>query len=153
MWNVLWSISWARLCGPEKPMIMSSSIGVEKDTHAKEGLGLPVSLKKGFSLFPWKIKQLWKWKSATNWSLWLKAPSLKKSLVIHRLLTAGCWGLNKHSQRRVDFGEDAPCFPNCGGGGGVGCASRATLGPPGYLPAGHLRGKQPSLGTMSYWGV
>lgn len=40
---------------------------------------------------------------------------IKKSLVIHRPLTAGRWGLNKHSQRCFDSGEEAPCFPSCRG--------------------------------------
>lgn len=76
--------------------------------------------------------------SNTNWSLWLKAPSLKKSLVIHWLLTAGGWGLNKPSQQHVNFGGDAPHFPGCRG-----LCLQGHLGPPGPPFSCHLRGEQP----------
>lgn len=118
MWNVLWSISWARLCGPEKPMIMSSSIGVEKDT-CKGGSWSSRFIKERFQPFSLENKTALKMEKRHKLIIMVESAIIKKSLVIHRLLTAGRWGLNKHSQRRVDFGEDAPCFPNCGGWGAV----------------------------------
>lgn len=64
---------------------------------------------------------------------------IKKSLLIHRLPTAGRWGLNKRSQCRVDLGEeDAPCIHSHRG-----LCHRASVGSPSHLPAGHLPEKLP----------
>lgn len=102
--------------------VSAFSLGEKKNTH-------PTTKK---------TPPLLKMESNTNWSLWLKAPSLKKSLVIHWLLTAGGWGLNKPSQQHVNFGEDAPHFPGCRG-----LCLQGHLGPPGPPFSCHLRGEQP----------
>lgn len=102
--------------------VSAFSLGEKKNTH-------PTTKK---------TPPLLKMESNTNWSLWLKAPSLKKSLVIHWLLTAGGWGLNKPSQQHVNFGEDAPHFP-----GFRGLCLQGHLGPPGPPFSCHPRGEQP----------
>lgn len=150
MWSGLWSISRACLCGPEKPMIMSSSTGSGEEHTCKGGSWSPCFIKGRFQPFLLGKNSFENGKQH-KLIIMVESAIIKKSLIIHWLLTAGRWDLNKHSQNHVNFGEEAPYFPSCRGG----CASRATLGPPEYLSAGHLREKQPLAPTSSRtlaWG-
>lgn len=92
MWNGLWSISRACLCGPEKPMIMSSSTGSGEEHTCKGGSWAPCFIKGRFQPFLLEKTAL-KMASNTNWSLWLKAPSLKNlsSFTGSWQLVAGAW--------------------------------------------------------------
>lgn len=64
---------------------------------------------------------------------------IKKSLLIHRLLTAGRCGLNKRSQCHVDLGGKMLHVSLATRG----CAMGPLWAPTSHLPAGHLPEKLP----------
>lgn len=157
MWKVLWSISRACLCGPEKPVIISCSIRGGERRTCKGGSWAWCFFKERFQPFSF-AKSSFQNGKRHKLIIMVESAIIKKSLVIHRLLTAGRWGLNKHSQRLLDFGEDAPMFPYLGGG----LCLWDYLGPPrlpsSWLPPGEAAPdprcqQDPYPATMAYWGV
>lgn len=155
-WKVLWSISRARFCGPEKPIIMSSSIRGGGRHTCKGGSWASRFIKERFQPFSLEENSFENGKRH-KLIIMVESAIIKKSLVFHRLLTAGRWGLNKHSQCCVDFGEDAPCFPSCGGAVPPGHLGPSRLPsswpPPGEAAPAPRRQQDPRPGTMPCWGV
>lgn len=149
MWNGLWSISRACLCGPEKPMIMSSSTGSGEEYTCKGGSWASCFIKGRFQPFLLEKKTSFENGKQHKLIIMVESAIIKKSLVIHWLLTAGRWGLNKHSQHQANFEEDAPYFPGCRGAPGP---PWAPWPPPGEAaPAPSASGT--CQGTMPHWGV
>lgn len=95
-------------------MIMSSSTGSGEEHTCKGGSWASCFIKGRFQLFLLEKNSFENGKQH-KLIIIVESAIIKKSLLIHWLLTAGRWGLNKHSQHHVNFGEDAPCFPSCRG--------------------------------------